>query len=153
MKLLPIFILFTLPLVPQVQASGSSGGSSGGGSGGSSGGRIIGGGTRSGGGSFSKPKPKTVDKTKFNEGMAVFENKFDGSSTLSSSSKRTQARNLLKLQNLLAKESKSAAAKLDIEGIAEKLTSNDLRNLRYYLDVKYLESGKYNTGKKKKAKK
>jgi len=85
--------------------------------------------------------------------MAVFENKFDGSSTLSSSSKRTQARNLLKLQNLLAKESKSAAAKLDIEGIAEKLTSNDLRNLRYYLDVKYLESGKYNTGKKKKAKK
>jgi len=53
----------------------------------------------------------------------------------------------------LAKKSKAAAKLLDVEKLAGSMSPNDFRALRYYLDVRYLKTEKYDSEYNEKKKK
>ncbi len=133
-----------------VQASGSGGG---GGTGGGFGG--FGGGGGGSGSSGIKRKPREVNEQKFLKGMAVFEGRIEKEYKVSFSVRNSQTRNLTQLKGKLAKASKAEADKFDVERLVGKMSPNDLRDLRYYLDVKFFSIKEYKSefNKKKKKKK
>ena len=130
MKKICLALLLLMPLMTELQASGGGGGGGGGGS-------------FSGGGGSSGSKKKTVNTKVFEKGKAVFEGRFTPVRSNSRSLRNSQARNLIQMRKKLATKSEREAAKIDVNKWAGRLSANDYRSLKYYIDVRYLRSERY----------
>ena len=80
----------------------------------------------------------------------MFEGRFKAVRSVSFSTRNSQTRNLTQLKRRLTKKSKAAGEEFDVEMFVGKISSNDFRSLRYYLDVKYLKKEDYESKDKKK---
>ena len=129
MKRIFFALLLLMPLVTDVYASGGGGGGGGGG---------FSGGVGGGGGS----RQKKVNTKIYDKGKAVLAGRFTPVSS-SRSVRSSQARNLVQLKKKLAKKSEREAAKIDVAKWAGRMSSNDFRSLKYYIDVKFLKSDRY----------
>lgn len=107
-------------------------------------GAFASGGYGGGGGGSSSSSKKAIKQESFQLGQSVFTNKAsiaDKAGSLSIT--RSQERTLTTLKSQLAKKNKSAADKLNVDALAGKLSSEQLRALRYYVDVRYINPTKY----------
>lgn len=134
MKKLLVALLLLLPLAIETQASGGGGGGGGGGS------FSGGGGSFSGGGG---PRVRKVNTKLFDRGKDIFGGNFTPVRNVSRSTANSQARNLVQMKKKLAKDFEREAEKFDIRKLAGRVSANDMRALKYYLDVRFLKKERY----------
>ena len=116
-------------------------------SGGGGGGGGFGGGGFGGGGVYdTTPRTRTINQETYRLGQQIFSGRAELTSEVSSKALKKQTKAIQKMQTQIAAKSSAAdAKKLNVTKLAGRMSSKQLRALKYYVRVRYTHADDYAT--------